>query len=51
MFSEAQEIIKLEDSLKPCTTQIQKYRSMVGIPGLQDIFGKIFYINLKLILK
>ena len=49
MFSEAQEIIKLESPPKPCTTQIQNYRSMVGIPGLQDISGKIFYINLKLI--
>jgi hypothetical protein len=53
MFSEAQEIIKLENTPKPCTKQIndyrENYRSMVGIPCLQDISGKIFYINIKLI--
>ena len=51
MFSEAQRIIKMENSPKPTTEQIKLYRSMAGIPGLQDISGKIFYINLKLILK
>ena len=40
---------------KPTSEQTNNYRkiyqSMVGISGLQDISGKIFYINLKLILK
>ena len=55
MFSEAQKIIKMENIPKPTSEQTNHYRkiyqSMVGIPGLQDISGKIFYINLKLIFK
>ena len=55
MFSEAQKIVKMENVPKPTQEQTNHYRkiyqSMAGIPGLQDISGKIFYINLKLILK
>jgi hypothetical protein len=50
MFSEAQQIVKTKNIPKPTTKQINYYRkiyqSMVGIPGLQDISGKIFNINL-----
>jgi hypothetical protein len=51
MFSEAQKIMEMENVSKPTSKQIDTYRSMAGIPGLQDISDKIFYINLKLILK
>jgi hypothetical protein len=55
MFSEAQKTIKMENVPKPTLEQVDNYRLnyrlMAGIPGLQDISGKIFYINLKLILK
>ena len=51
MFSEAQKIEKMKNIPKPTSEQINIYRSMAGIPGLQDISGKIFYINLKSILK
>ena len=51
MFSEAQKMIEMENIPKPTSEQTNHYRLMVGIPGLQDISGKIFYINLKLIFK
>ena len=51
MFSQAQKIVNMEKISKPTSKQVNTYRSMVGIPNLQDISGKIFYINLKLILK
>lgn len=54
MFSEAQNIIKMENPPKPTTEQTKNYRkiyqSIVGIPGLQEISGKIFYIDINLIL-
>ena len=55
MFSKAQKMIKIENLPKSTPEQINHYRKiyqlMGGIPGLQDISGKIFYINLKLIFK
>ena len=45
MFSEAKNIIKMENVSKPSSSQIKFYHLMAGIPGLQDISGKIFYIN------
>jgi hypothetical protein len=55
MFSEAQNLIKMENPLKPTMEQAKNYRkiyqSIVGIPGLQEISGKIFYINFNLIFK
>jgi hypothetical protein len=42
MFSEAQKIMKMENVPKPTPEQIITYHSMAGIPGLQDISGKIF---------
>jgi hypothetical protein len=55
MFSEAQKTVKMENVSKPTPEQTnyyhEIYKLMAGIPGLQNISGKIFYINLKLILK
>jgi hypothetical protein len=52
MFSEAQNLIKMENPLKPTTEQTKNYRkiyqSIIGIPGLQEISGKIFYIYFNL---
>ena len=42
LFSEAQKTVKMENVPKPTSEQIITYRSMAGIPGLQDISGKIF---------
>lgn len=46
MFSEAQKIKEMENVPKPTKEQTTTYRlnyhSMAGIPGLQDISGKIF---------
>jgi hypothetical protein len=55
MFSEAQNLVKIENPSKPTIKQSKNYRkiyqSIIGIPGLQEISGKIFYININLIFK
>ena len=55
LFLEAQKTVEMENVPKPTSEQKNHYhkiyKSIAGIPGLQDILGKIFYINLKLILK